>query len=347
MRSLPTGGGGRRYETKLLTNNEGGNKIMAMLSLSFSRFSVTPRRALRAPVWFAMLAALMFAGNAWGQFDPAQKEMRTVLADRDDTISADSETAFTGQIPSGAEANVAHVTSSDFLDGDSDGFLNPDEAGVVVDWILVQTRVVPSGEAATDCVNDTTHFCQTKAVLLLSDGSVADADAESLDALKEGVVTIEEDSGFDVDAGTQDMYIAVYHRSHAAVRSMRAIVAADVDTAGDGVISYDFRLPANVLGGVTNTSEAGAGGKLGADQVAMKAGVIGDEDTDVGLVDLGVVLDLFGTSVPGGYTIDRENASGAMYPASPDVSSDGDVGLDDLSVILNNFGTGQAGFSFF
>ena len=109
----------------------------------------------------------------------------------------------------------------------------------VVDWILVQLRLVPQGAQAPNSACRSTPACRdqvtvvTKAALLLSDGSVSSADAGDL--LAEGVLTFDD---VDFDPATQDMYIAVNHRNHLPVLSGKADDADTAPTDGDYV--YDF-----------------------------------------------------------------------------------------------------------
>jgi hypothetical protein len=139
----------------------------------------------------------------------------------------------------------ADVTTTDtcaFAAGCMAGSLGgiPKQGGnvAVVDWVLVQLRLVPQGTQAPTDDCRSTPACRdqvtvvTKAALLLSDGSVSSADA---DDLAEGVLTFDD---VDFDPSTHDMYIAVNHRNHLPVLSGKA---DDADVApADGDYAYDF-----------------------------------------------------------------------------------------------------------
>ena len=164
----------------------------------------------------------------------------------------------------------------------------------VVDWVLVQLRLVPQGASAPDdtCRGETACRDQvtvvTKAALLLSDGSVSSADA---DDLAEGVLTFDD---VDFDPATHDMYIAVNHRNHLPILSGKA----DTDAApADGDYVYDFTDSGGegIRGGVVRrgalvvaTGDANASGNLTDDDLfvvdaAINAGRGGyrAEDTDL------------------------------------------------------------------
>ena len=112
------------------------------------------------------------------------------------------------------------------------GLANIDGSGVgITDWILVQVRIVPAGSSVEDVAGGPAAsddfpegtVVATKAALLLSDGSVSDADAESL---LDGIVAFED---IDFDPATQKIHVAISHRNHLAVMGNEAAEADDED----------------------------------------------------------------------------------------------------------------------
>lgn len=319
---------GARVKQKLLTNNKDGIKVMTMLLSSLSRVSVAPRCALRAPVWFVMLAALMFAGEAWGQ-----REMSTALVEGDNAIPVSSAEAFTGQTVNGVDLGgdrVAHVSAAGntTLDPNANDFLNPNpNVNGVVDWILVQARVVDKGAGVPTASNYcTNNICVTKAVLLFDDGSVSDADA---DDLADRLVTFED---LEFDNGTQDLHIAVYHRNHLAIMSA-GTGADEIASTGEGeeeVLGYDLDVATNIVGGEATVSPGLT--QLPSGKVAMRAGKV-TADNAVNIADANDIVPNF-------------DVGGLAYTPW-DVDMNGFVNVNDRNAMIDNLDTPPEVFSLF
>ena len=207
------------------------------------------------------------------------------------------------------------------LDPDANGFLNPSSAAVV-DWVLVQARVVadgsgpPSAPAYCDS-ND----CVTQAGLLMADGAVLGVDDNG--ALVEEGEFIFEDLEYDPDS--QDLYIAIQHRNHVAILSSSGAASG---AAQNDVYVYDFTDPSNVFEGV-NSVTAGLG-LLPPGQVAMRGGDA-DPSNLVNITDLSAVAASFGRASP--YFLIDTNMNGL-------------VEINDLSLVAARFGRGAL-FTFF
>ena len=192
----------------------------------------------------------------------------------------------------------------------------------VVDWVLVQLRLVPQGAQAPDNNCRNTPACRdqvtvvTKAALLLSDGSVSSADA---DDLAEGVLTFDD---VDFDPATQDMYIAVNHRNHLPVLSGKADDADTVPANGD--YDYNFTDPAAAfvpgIGGIR-------GGAVRGNVLVVAAG---DASPDSAL-GTGDVL-----------AVREANAAGRTGYLTEDVDLTGNMGSGDFLVVNSNIRSGES-----
>ena len=306
---------------------------MAMLLSCFSRFSSAPRRALCTSAWLATLAVLMFAGQAWGQqqfeFDQAlvneAQGMKTVLADSNGSVPTAAADAF-DDMPQSFQDELAGLTLPNAnhvsLDQEGNGFLNPSEAKVV-DWVLVQARVVndggPSPYADGYCsraaANDDISDCVTQAGLLMADGIVLGVDENG--ALVEEFIF----EGLDYDSGNQALYIAIQHRNHLGIISSEAAAGA----AQNDVYVYDFSNPSNIDGSGFATGL----GRLLSGRVAMRGGDA-DPNNSVFIPDFSAVVGDLGRDRP--------------Y-SSLDVNMDGRIGIGDFSLVVKQLG--RDGFKLF
>ena len=219
----------------------------------------------------------MFAGQAWGQ------SMNTFLAGSN-AVPSNASLAFIGgdsigtvdyprQVPDNANVNALlqdsfpDVGDTSLDDAGQEGIIDNDED--IVDWVLVQARVVdtdaPAPVAADFCNNNS---CPTKAALLRSNGEVTEVDEVTGDFTG---ITVFDDLDFDPD--TQDLYIAVLHRSHLAVLS-RPDKSPEITENEDGAYVYDFgdrdSIHQNYTGTVKNISAIR--GAYTGDAVAMSGG---------------------------------------------------------------------------
>ena len=159
----------------------------------------------------------------------------------------------------------------------------------VVDWVLVQVRIVPNG---SEPPRNAANKIVSKAGLLLSDGSIVDADNPT-----GGVLSIE-DLAFD-DA-TEDLYIAIKHRNHVPILSQRAA------SENEGVYGYEFASSSDIQGGVTAYAVRGG-------VVSMRAGDSdGDSNVEAG-TDVDNFVSSFGDTgyLPADANLDGNVESGA------------------------------------
>ncbi len=175
-----------------------------------------------------------------------------LLGANGDVIPANANDAFAGQIPTNAQldSDLADFTNDTTLDADSNGFL---DAGLqVVDWVLVQARVVADGAPVPNTVgfcND--NPCPIKAALLMQDGRISELDDEG--ALG-GIVTFED---LAVEEN-QVLYVAVFHRNHVPVLSTQDAGAEDEE----GVIAYNLDESSNIANAGAAKAIGGAAGKV-------------------------------------------------------------------------------------
>ncbi len=177
----------------------------------------------------------------------------------------------------------------------------------VVDWVLVQLRIVskdagvPVGNARAGAT------IVTKAGFLNKDGSIVDASDP-----QGGVLSFE---GLDFTPDTHDAYVAVKHRNHLAI-----IASETVSTSGDSKVDYVYEF---------NTVEKVFRGAIAVKQVGgCPVMLAGDANNDNG-VD---ATDLSGFVVPdigrGGYR-------------NSDVNMDAGTDATDLSgFVVPNVGKG-------
>ena len=295
---------------------------MAMLLSCFSRFSSAPRRALRTSAWLATLAVLVFAGQAWGQ------TMNTEVAGDNVSIPTDAAEAFMDVQDRLESALTTFPNANDeSLDQEGNGFLNPRSAEVV-DWVLVQARVVAEGDDPT-AENEETgdvycayRACVTRAGLLMADGYVHGVDEngalvfEDLEVngerVKEGVFIFED---LEYDPDSQDLYIAIYHRNHQAVMSSQEAASG----VAQDVYVYDFTDPRNVLGDVGEEDEAGQ--------------FTGPGDRPKGA---GVSANTGRPKLP----------DGKVAMSGGEVFSDGTANINDFNTVVNNLAPGLSGRSY-
>ena len=207
-------------------------------------------------------------------------------------VPADSARAYSTPFSQFFAAPGAQDTAVDILatapDENDDGVIDNSLMTIVkdggtisvIDWVLIQLRVVPEDGQIPDEDCQGTVLCRdqvavvTKAALLLSDGSVTSADADNL---AEGVLEFD-DVEFDPD--TQDMYIAINHRNHLPMLSGKV----DEELQG-GVYVYDDFVELTMRNILTGFWENGVRGGIAVDGIlAATAGdasldsILGDDD---------------------------------------------------------------------
>ena len=180
------------------------------------------------------------------------------------------------------------------------------DAGIV-DWVLVQMRIVPTGTDRPNVSCADPCSMNTKAALLMSDGTISDADAFGDGDGESGIVAFEgEGAAFDPD--TQDLYVAVKHRSFFPLLSATAL------TLESGAYEHNFNPSAPEVG--TGDPEVLAlRGDMNFDFV------VNSPDLSATLQNLGI------SSGVGGYQTMRL-----------DSNLDTNVTSVDLSVVLQNLG---------
>lgn len=261
------------------------------------------------------VALLLVSGNVRGQL------MHTDLID-EVVIPVDSEDAYPlpfSDFSSDPATDTPAIASPDsvFTDAMDRGLANISPEGEppvgVVDWVLVQARLAPDGTVPDNACNRR-EICRssvitvTKAAVLLSDGTVADADdPESRVLTFEGII-------FEPDE--QDLYIVIRHRNHLPV--MSGTVGADA--FADDAYEYDFTDVANaaeIRGDVVRRQSLGAGEEV----LTMVGGdATGDgklSDKDVSSVDEAI----------------REGQAGYL---DEDVDLSSNMRLDDLDFTDRN-----------
>ncbi len=206
-------------------------------------------------------------------------------------------------------ATVLNDNNDDLIDASLADIAKDGGTVSVVDWVLVQLRVVLQDGQVPDNNCRVSATCRdqvtvvTKAALLLSDGSVTSADAGDL---AEGILEFD-DVEFNPD--THDMYIAIDHRNHLPVLSGKVD-----ESQGEGEYAYDFTDPANaaeVLGEV-----------LRNDVLAIAAGDA-DGNSALGLADL--------------IAADEANRAGQTGYLQADVDMTSNMALSDVQLVdMNN-----------
>lgn len=101
----------------------------------------------------------------------------------------------------------------------------------IVDWVIVELRVVATDAAAP--ANPANARIQRQFALLRADGSVVNADLEDLTA-EDAVLSFE---GFEFDDTNEDLYIVVNQRNHLGVMSRKKAGTDQTDTT---LYTYNF-----------------------------------------------------------------------------------------------------------
>ncbi len=197
-----------------------------------------------------------------------------------EVIPANSAMAYPGPLSGFSDEPIAEdilVSAVSAFDKDNNGKIDSSLESIskgggtvgVVDWVLVQLRLVPQGTPVPDdlCLNDSSCKANvrivTKVALLLTDGTVsfADADADAdgdvdADDLAIGVLVFDRDE-VNFDPVTHDMYVAINHRNHLSVLSGKVDKDANDDEEDEplakGEYRYDFTDPdpaAGIRGGI-------------------------------------------------------------------------------------------------
>ena len=284
-------------------------------------FTSRRRNVARVSLWMAplVLMLVMLAGEARGQ----TTMMTTQLTERigvpidssplytvDRFSRTDEEHSFFGDA---SELDKVDDEFTDAVSGDTpDGFIDaryadldgdgPEDVGIV-DWVVIQLRFVDKDDGQPldfdpdDPVEGVITRTYTKTALLLSDGSVSDAEDP-----RGGILSFDD---VEFDAEREDVYVVVDHRNHRAILSSQPLATGD-----DGlVLEYDFS---------TAAEQAAGGDQRESRTPGLYAMHAGDADGNnvVNIEDADRVL---AAGLPRGYH-------------NEDLNLDGDVNLEDVDI---------------